>query len=86
MSPSNARFNPLIISCSPKLYSLGSNPNFSLNSKNCSDVSLRLLIFLSAESFLTNLSNGQNFILGINSYPHFCLIGSHLSKIAAQLL
>ena len=85
ISPSNATCNALIISCLV-LYSFGSNHNFSWNSQNCFDASLRPLIFLSAKSFLRNVSHGRNFVLGINSYLYLCLFGSHLSKIATQLL
>ena len=66
ISSSNATCNELIISCSSKLYSFGSNHTFSWNSQNCFDDSLRLLIFLSAKSFLRNVSHGRNFVLGIN--------------------
>ena len=68
ISPSNATCNALIISCSSKLYLLGSNPNFSLNFKNYPDASLQLLIFLSTKLFCTTLLHGWNFVSGINSY------------------
>ena len=80
ISPSNATCNELIIRWSSKLYSLGSNPNFYSNSKNCSDASLQLLIFLSARSFLSYLSHVRNVVLGINSYLYFWLFGSHFFK------
>ena len=61
-------FNILFI----KIMLAGSNLNFSLNSKNCFDATLRL--FLSTKSFRTNTLHGWNFASGITYCLFFCFL------------
>ena len=85
ISPSNATCNALMISCSSQVTTSGSNPNFSLNSKNYLYDFLQLLIFLPTKSFRTNTLHRWYSVLGVNSCLYFCFSRSHLSKICAQL-
>ena len=72
-------------SYSSQVTTLGSNPNFFLNSKNLFNDFLQLLIFLSTELFRTNTLHRWYSALDFNYCLHICFCESHLSKLCAQL-